>query len=688
MSSIRFILISHVTAKVNIRFSASAWMVPMAVLLAAMLFTACSSNKKSSSAEATRMLEEASDQRDAQRLLTLADSLAKVGKIRDGESQFWQGLAYYRKGDLSLAEFYWQESIDATSNSTNATDLHYYAKSTSYLSSMYCRYGEFAKNLQMSLPVLKRLEQLECDTTSDYTNLIIFTGCAKAHFDKNDTTAIEMFEQAYEMHNRNIRAKATKDAYHDAVAGLINIAYGWNREGDYEKGLLWTERFGQYVAEYRERFSDDEKYIDRQWGRYKVFRATALVGLGRLEEADSDYADYQQTRFSKSMEGMTNSSDYLTLARRWNEALSCYSTITDYLYQEFGMYSLENIQRFMLKKYRANAMTGNNDSTNLAARQICEVLDSAIMRARRVDAEGIQNIHKKDTEILQQQTRSAELRKINYIIMILTLIVAFSIFTIIRHRAAKRLARVNAAKERMEGELSIARDIQKSMVPSTFPQREGLDMYASMTPAREVGGDLYSYLQKGDVLYFCIGDVSGKGVPAAIFMAVSRTLIRATGIRGVKPSECITYSNSLLAEESANSMFVTIFYGIYNVKTGEVTYSNAGHNPPYVVKADGSLRRLPMSSDIIAGFMEDISFKEDTFTLEHGDTLMLYTDGVTEAVDTELNEYGERRLEALLKNTPHDGCQQMIDAVKADVKAFTGDAEQSDDITLLALKRL
>ena len=164
------------TAKVSISFPVSPWMVPIAVLLTVMLFTGCSSNKESSSVEATRMLEEASGQRDDLRLLMLADSLAKAHKIKAGESYFWQGMAHYRKGNMSLAEFYWQESLNVTANSTNATDLAYYAKSASYLSSKYCRYGEFAMALQTSLPAVKRLEQLECDTTSDYTNLVILTG--------------------------------------------------------------------------------------------------------------------------------------------------------------------------------------------------------------------------------------------------------------------------------------------------------------------------------------------------------------------------------------------------------------------------------------------------------------------------------------------------------------------------------
>ena len=171
-------------------------------------------------------------------------------------------------------------------------------------------------------------------------------------------------------------------------------------------------------------------------------------------------------------------------------------------------------------------------------------------------------------------------------------------------------------------------------------------------------------------------------------MAVSRTLIRATGIRGVRPAECITYSNELLARESANYMFVTVFYGIYNITTGEVSYTNAGHNPPYLMKADGRIEQLPMSKDLVVGALDDFQFSEETLQLEHGDTLMLYTDGVTEAVNLSNEEFGEKRLEDTLRQVAPQSCQQMIDAVKTSVSDFAGEAEQSDDITMLAIKRL
>lgn len=257
----------------------------------------------------------------------------------------------------------------------------------------------------------------------------------------------------------------------------------------------------------------------------------------------------------------------------------------------------------------------------------------------------------------------------------------------------KAMQKEHIQLESIKGDLAVAREIQQAILPRIFPpfpeNAHQLDIAAMMNSAKDVGGDFYDFFRIDDEhIGFVIADVSGKGVPAAIFMAVCRTLIRATGIRGVNSAECISYSNNLLVEESVNSMFVTVFYGIYNLKTGEINYTNAGHNPPYVLKADGSLQKLPFSNNVIAGIVEGYHYTEEAFTLEHGDMLLLYTDGVTEAIDNECNEYGEGRLESLLKSTPLSSCQQMIDLVKADVKVFAEDAEQSDDITLLAIKRL
>ena len=247
--------------------------------------------------------------------------------------------------------------------------------------------------------------------------------------------------------------------------------------------------------------------------------------------------------------------------------------------------------------------------------------------------------------------------------------------------------------ESIKSDLAVASEIQQAILPRIFPpfpeNEQQLDIAALMHAAKDVGGDFYDFFRIDDNrIGFVIADVSGKGIPASIFMAVSRTLIRATGIRGGSPAECISYSNKLLSNESVDCMFVTVFYGIYTISTGEITYCNAGHNPPLILKPSGEVEELPMPTDSLVGAIQDMKYHDETLTLKPGETLVMFTDGVNEAMNADYKEYGDDRLKACLMAHTGDNCRQLIDAVRADVAAFVGDMEQSDDITLFTLKRL
>jgi len=246
--------------------------------------------------------------------------------------------------------------------------------------------------------------------------------------------------------------------------------------------------------------------------------------------------------------------------------------------------------------------------------------------------------------------------------------------------------------ESLRTDLAIASQIQQAILPQVFPpfpeDADKVDIAASMTPAKDVGGDFYDFFRIDDNhIGLVIADVSGKGIPAAIFMAVSRTLTRATGIRGGNPADCISYANKLLAAESVNCMFVTMFYGILDVNTGEVVYCNAGHNPPYIVRQDGEVKVLPMTQDPMVGAIGGIDFHQNTVQLAAGDALVMFTDGVTEAMNGVYEAYGEQRLEATLAHASQMSSQEIVDAIKADVATFVDGAEQSDDITVLVLKK-
>lgn len=247
--------------------------------------------------------------------------------------------------------------------------------------------------------------------------------------------------------------------------------------------------------------------------------------------------------------------------------------------------------------------------------------------------------------------------------------------------------------ESIRNDLAIAGEIQQTILPRLFPPfpelAEYVDIYASMTPARDVGGDFYDFFRIDDEnIGLVIADVSGKGVPAALFMAVSRTLLRATALRGVPSSECLTYANKLLCKESLDSMFVTVFYGIYNYKTGIMDYTNAGHNPPYILRQNHHIETLPLTPNFIVGVFDDISFENGMLKLETGDTLLMYTDGVTEAFNEEREQFSENRLQNALKTLPENPqTKDVVTEILRQVKNFSGNYPQSDDITLLSLQR-
>ena len=240
-------------------------------------------------------------------------------------------------------------------------------------------------------------------------------------------------------------------------------------------------------------------------------------------------------------------------------------------------------------------------------------------------------------------------------------------------------------------ELQIAATIQGSLLPRELPgggADRRFDVFATMIPAREIGGDFYDYIPIDDRrVGFVIADVSGKGVGAAIYMAVSRTILRTVAVEGGNPAECLQRLNALLCADSAAGMFVTVCYGILDLETGELQYAKGGHPPPFVV-GNGSVRMLEMTGDIVVGVMENQPFHVLRERLAPGDYVVLYTDGVNEAMN-EANECFEiERLSAVLEQAPRESCRTITEAILGAVTTYQGQARQSDDITIVTFRYL
>ena len=251
------------------------------------------------------------------------------------------------------------------------------------------------------------------------------------------------------------------------------------------------------------------------------------------------------------------------------------------------------------------------------------------------------------------------------------------------------LKETTAKKERIEGELRIAHDIQMGMVPNVFPpfpERKELDLHALMTPAREVGGDLYDYLLLGDKLFFCIGDVSGKGIPASMFMATTRSMFRVMGKQGIPPSEVARRLNDTLSENNESMMFVTAFIGVLDLVTGRLDYCNCGHNPPALMSDGGTPVFLDCVPNTPLGAFNGWDFQGQVIDDLRGSLLFLYTDGLNEAENVDHVEFGMDRIASVLSGLSTANAVTVVESMQRAVAAHVGKAEQSDDLTMLCLR--
>ena len=240
----------------------------------------------------------------------------------------------------------------------------------------------------------------------------------------------------------------------------------------------------------------------------------------------------------------------------------------------------------------------------------------------------------------------------------------------------------------LQNELDVASKMQQSILPTRFPQGDNYEVFGSMEPARSVGGDFFDVmrLDNGQV-GLAIADVSDKGVPAALFMMSTRTLLKGAAIGSSSPGEVLREVNDLLNEENDAAMFVTTLYAMYDPASGEFTYANGGHNSPLIVHADGRSNLLPLTGGIALGVLPNFEFQQEIVTLAPGDTIVLYTDGVTEAMNADGEEFGTERLKEVFAAPDSKSGQETNMAVFQAVSRFAGETAQSDDITCLALRR-
>ena len=651
--------------------------------------------------EADSLINAAYEGKNYQRIVTLADSLKETGGISEGKAYYWLGYASDRSHKKRLAELYWTQGMTVMDDAKTPEDLEVYAAIASRLTGLKCTWGEYETGLKVAVPALEHLKKYDAKMTSDYINLLIYQGCCQSRFGLSEEETNKSLEEAYQAHLDNMAKNQNAIAYRDAFVGVINICYNFLEIHDYKKAMYWIDRFGKLLEAYDKLPDARLEYADKQRARYYVYRATALEGVGRKAEAAKIYEDFLDTSYSLTAEGLILGSDYLRQAGLWNDAADNLRS-TEKLIKEYGVdYSLQTIQEWMLKKYYVNMMAERVDTARAVSMQIVQHLDSAITKQRRQDAIEEEAVRQKEAEMTAEKEQMERQQWWTRLAVMAALILALIIYIIVRnHMAAKlkkaheqlkvaydQLEETTAVKERMESELRIARNIQMSMVPSVFPDVEGIDMYASMTPAKEVGGDLYNYLLLDDKLYFCVGDVSGKGVPASLFMAQATRLFLTLAKQAMSPAEiCTRMNDALSGNDNETNMFVTFWLGLIDLTTGHLTFCNAGHNPPVIGCGDKDVTFLEMIPNAPIGIMPGMEYIDEEVETIKGRPLFIYTDGLNEAENKENEQFSDERLLDILRNTPFSSAQQVIELLSAEVEKHRNGAEPNDDLTMMCLQ--
>ena len=670
-----------------------------------MVSFSCGKDKQRAELKASRadsILFETGTLMQYDRMLELVDSFEQNKDISSVCANRWRGVAYYHQNQYQMSELFYRKAVEGEVK-TDADQLSY-NKSARRLSELLLTKGDYEGALRIAIPAVAKMEKSGIGSDIDYGILFNNIGCCQLNLGK-DKEAEANFRKAHEHYANRWKADSTSRGYQEAIVGTIYTCMAYTNNRHYSGALYWIDRAKNLLSNYRLIHDARKDYFDEYQGEIEIMRAVALQGLHKEKEAQEVYERFLQTDYSKTGGGRINANDYLVAAKRYQEAADNYRYLDQALSEWRKDLTLENIQLYLLPKYQANKMSGHRDSTRAVAEYILSLLDSAITAQKNSSTAELATIYQtneKEAEIARQHGEMSKQRFVGGIVALALIVIFLLLYMLHKRKAQHRLAMAHdklaeahaqlrtaydqletttKAKERIESELRIARNIQQSMLPSIFPNREGIDLYGLMSPAKEVGGDLYDYLLKGDHLYVCLGDVSGKGVPASLFMAQAIRMFRALAKQGSMPAEIATGLNDELVLGNESGMFVTMFIALIDLKTGHMDYCNAGHNPPVL-----NNNYLKMESNVPIGIWEGIKYIGEQVENIKGMSLFIYSDGLNEAENPNQKQFGEEHLLSIIQKNHFDSARQMIETMKVEVDKHRNGADPNDDLTMLCMK--
>ena len=669
------------------------------IVLAALLLSmaACrngvSSNGQSSEADsliiaAENMVETAAEAGDMKRTIELADSFVNLNRLSSIRADFYKAMACDRQGDLPTMAEYIKKVIKAYDDDTDEDPL-FYSRAAISLAGYYIYLSLYEEALNVAVPALARFEAdptIQSDWKGYFLNII---GACQKQLNRPEE-AEKNFEQAYRYYLKYMGEKNFKLLdFSTCIFDVQGISMIYTGKEKIEEQKKWTDRCDSLLAWYRIQPDADSAFAERMDGQIALKRAEILINQGKIGGAAKAYEKFLKTSYSKTDEARIRSCAYLSWAGRNADAADIYQDL-DRIAAKVGMKpNLEFITNYLFPKFNVNYKSDRSDSALTIAVKIASLIDSAVAKHKGDAAAELATIYetqKKEAQIARQQTELSHQRMAGLFVAVMALVVFYVVIDIYRRRTGHRLARINAAKERIENELQIARDIQMSMVPGTFPNREGLDMYATMTPAKQVGGDLYDYILSNDRLYFAVGDVSGKGVPASLFMAQATQLFRTLAAQQMMPAEiCNHMNNAFTSDNNESGMFVTFFIGLIDLTTGHLDFCNAGHNPPVIGGGDRQGEFLVMESNAPFGLWPELEYVGEQIDTIMGRPLFVYTDGLNEAENQQQEQFGDDHMLNLLRQSQFASARQTIETMADAVSQHRNGAEPNDDLTMMCI---
>ncbi len=679
------------------------YIISTTLLLITLLLSGCSGDREeqtnSKSNKDLFELIKFSNNEEATKLLHFLDSLEKTGTYSEDIINAHRTKIYFDLHQYRLAEFYGLKAIKDKKLREESLMLYY--MTYQYLVSVGLDYGDNKKALNYSTEALSEARKDNSDDGKLYTAKFL-SKIAQGQI------RLGRLEEGYK----------SSDESFQIFSRLLSNCY------EFQKAYMWYSSVGEDIQHFAIcNINKAIDYLPRLEQTYNVVANTKDIPpsmkdycLSKLEltkaeiyarannpsEAKNYFEKYLATETAKSGEDWLSPQGYYEGMGMKEKVLEIYNKWDDICNAQHIPYNKDRLS-LLSSKFTSEYDTGKRQEAMVTAQRIITNMSMADSIARADDAAQLAVIYEtqeKEAKIAEQNSSLTQQRLIASLIAFILMVIFFTVFIYFRHRAAKHLEKAHGqlqeaydkleetttAKERIESELRIAREIQMSMVPSVFPHRKGLDLYASMTPARAVGGDLYDYLIDGDSLYFCVGDVSGKGVPASLFMAQVIRLFRALAKQHQMPVDIANRLNTELSEKNDNGMFVTMFIGLANLNTGHLIFCNAGHNPPILGGDAKHGSFIEMESNAPIGLWPEMQYVGEEIESIMDKPLFVYTDGLNEAENPQQKQFGDERLISILRQTHFENAQQVIEHLEVEVNIHRQGAEPNDDLTMLCLR--